>query len=88
MNIKYIPIYRKYFPLINRMTNEEKGDFLTKEMDFLKDGTEPRFLNPLAEALHAVLWADLVEISDAKEKKKQYDAERYKNKKKNETMNG
>lgn len=67
------------------MTTEEKGDFLEQEMDYVVNGTEPRWKNEMQEILHSLVMAELTDISnweqDKKDKKKKYDHDRYLNNK-------
>lgn len=81
MKIKYIPLFVKHFSILEKMTTEEKGDFVEQEMDYVVNGTEPRWKNEMQEILHSLVMAELTDISDweqeKKDKKKKYDKDRY-----------
>lgn len=63
------------------MTTEEKGNFVEQEMDYVVNGTDPRWKTEMQEILHSLVMAELTDISDweqeKKDKKKKYDKDRY-----------
>lgn len=87
MKLKYIPIFFKYFRLIDELTTEEKGEWLDKEIKFFTNNEQPEWSNKMQDLLHSLLIDELTEIASNKKRKQEYDSQRYQNNKKRENEN-